>query len=267
MTKLENVVKQIAEIKSTIEDNGYNKNLGSRLQELQEELTLLRGTQYGTLAYVESCRDELLSRSSDVKQNLDNMINAKLSEVSYWKYANSDYFNPIPYYNEINSFKKGQVLKNVAESERFKKRFVYSFGFNSSDQLVITQHSNDSNGEDYNKFGVATKMYTTNPDGSIDYYTATWYPTNEQPNRLNGTVVYKPLSDKSWIDVGVGDRSWATNHYIYNESDRLERVVKGGTWGGRVLFEFYDFIYGQDGDLEKIISDYQTIWKSKTKKS
>ena len=267
MTKLENVVKQIAEIKSTIEDNGYNDNLGSRLKELQEELMLLRGTQYGTLAYAEHCRDELLNRSSDVKQDLDNMINAKLSEVSYWKYANGDYFNPIPYYNEINSLKKGQVLKNVAESERFKKRFVYSFGFNSSGQLVITQHSNDSNGEEYNKFGVTTKMYTTNPDGSIDHYVASWYPTNEQPNNLNAMSVYKPLGDKSWIDVGVGDRSWATKHYICNENDRLEHVVKGGTWGGMVLFEFYDFVYGQDGELEKIISDNETIWKRKTNKA
>ena len=125
MTKLENVIKQIAEVKSAIDDKGYDENLGSRLRELQEELTLLRGTQYGTLAYAESCRDELLNRSSDVKQDLDNMINAKLSEVSYWKYANGDYFNPIPYYNEIYSFKKGRVLKNVTESERFKKRDIW----------------------------------------------------------------------------------------------------------------------------------------------
>ena len=267
MTKHEDVVKQIAEVKSAIEDNGYNENLGNRLQELQEELTLLRGAQYGTLAYAESCKDELLNRSSHVKQDLDNMISTKLSEVSYWKYGNGDYFNPLPYYNEINSFKKVRVLKNIAETERFKKRDIYSFGFNSSDQLVVTQHSNDSSGEDYNKFGVATKMYTTNPDGSIDHYVATWYPTNTQPNRLEGVAAYKPLGDKSWIDVGAGGRSWSVIHYIYSEADRLERVVKGGTWGGKILFEFYDFIYEQDGDLEKILSEHETIWKRKTKKA
>ena len=158
-------------------------------------------------------------------------------------------------------------MKNVAESERFKKRDIYSFGFNSSNQLVITQYSNDSSGEDYNKFGVTTIMYTTNPDGSIDRYVATWYPTDAQPNRLNGIVAYKPLSDKSWIYVGAGDRSWLTMHYVYSETDRLERVVTGGTWGGRILFDFYDFIYGQDGDLEKIISDHETIWKRKTNKA
>jgi hypothetical protein len=237
------------------------------LRELQEELASLRGTQYGTLAYVESFRGELLSRSNEVKQNLDATINVKLSEVSYWRYANGDYFNPIPYYNEINNFEKGRILNNIVENERFKKRDVYSFGFNLLDQLVVTQYSNDSSGEDFDKFGVNTIMYTTNSDGSIDRCAVTWYPTNEQPNRLNGMVIFKPLCDKSWIYLGASDRSWKTKHYIYSEKDRLERIVSGGTWGGRVLFDFYDFVYGQDGELEQIISENDTIWKRKSEKT
>jgi len=78
---------------------------------------------------------------------------------------------------------------------------------------------------------------------------------------------YKPLCDKNWIYLCVGANSWLLRHYIYNKNNKLIRVVSGGTWNDKVLLAFNDFIYGRDGELDEIISDHETIWKRKTKKS
>ncbi|MEY9972721.1 hypothetical protein ABH966_003097 [Lysinibacillus sp. RC46] len=70
-------------------------------------------------------RKELLDKRSEVEQNIDSMITTKLSEISYWKYASDEYYAHLPYFHEINKFKKGRILKNIKESERFSKRMIH----------------------------------------------------------------------------------------------------------------------------------------------
>jgi hypothetical protein len=265
---IESVISQIAETKAALADKKtYDETLGNKISELQNELSLLMGAEYGTTALAEAYRDELLGRLDDTEKDIDNMIDVKLSEVSYWRYASGDYFHHLPYYNEVKDFKKGRILKNVVESDRFNKSGVYSFGFDAQDRLVITQYSSCAKHEDYRLYGVNTIIHTTNPDGSVDSCVAKWYPTREKKARLISIQGYKWLQDNNRLNVGVGAnrmyQTWSTMHYIYDEPGKLVRVVSGGPHGGKLLYEFYDFIYDQGGGLEKIVTENCVIWKRK----
>ncbi|MGA3603329.1 hypothetical protein, partial [Lysinibacillus agricola] len=73
------------------------------------------------------------------------MITTKLSEVSYWKYASGEYYTHLPEFQEINKFKRGRMLKNITESERFSKRMIHSVGFNELDQRIMMQYPQADN--------------------------------------------------------------------------------------------------------------------------
>jgi len=91
-------------------------------------------------------RKELMDKSDHIKPGIGAMITEKTSDVSRWEYASDEYFTFLPYYHEIYKFKKGRILKGIAESERFTKRMIHSFGFDKSDQLIIMQYPQKNRG-------------------------------------------------------------------------------------------------------------------------
>lgn len=203
-------------------------------------------------------RKELLNKWSEVEQNIDSMITTKLSEVSYWKYASDEYFTHLPYFHEINKFKKGRILKNITESERFSKRMIHSFGFNELDQLIIMQYPQADNNI---RLGTGTQIYTINSDKSVNVYVARWYPDNNFPTKLLSISVFKPIDNRNWIDVAVNGINWSFMNYIYNDSDRIEKVISCNSDVESPLC--YNFIYDNEEKLEKIMIDEVIWWKRK----
>ncbi|QPQ35174.1 hypothetical protein [Lysinibacillus sp. JNUCC-52] len=201
-------------------------------------------------------RKELLDKWSEVEQNIDSMITTKLSEVSYWKYASDEYFTHLPYFHEINKFKKGRILKNITKSERFSKRMIHSFGFNELDELIIMQYPQADNDI---KLGTGTQIYTINPDKSVNAYVARWYPENNFPTKLLSISIFKPLDDRNWVDVSVNGINWSFMNYIYNDSDRIEKVVSCNSDVESPLC--YNFFYDNEEKLEKIMIDEIIWWK------
>nr|WP_106781363.1 hypothetical protein [Lysinibacillus timonensis] len=203
-------------------------------------------------------RKEILDKWSDVEQNIDSMIKKKLSEVSYWKYASDEYFTHLPYFHEINKFKKGRILKNITESERFSKRMIHSFGFNELDQLIIMQYPQADNDI---RLGTATQIYTINSDNSVNAYVARWYPNNNFPTKLLSISVFKPIDNHNWVDVAVNGKNWSFMNYIYNDSNRVEKVISSNSDVESPLC--YNFIYDNEEKLEKIMIDEVIWWKRK----
>ena len=207
-------------------------------------------------------RSELLGKLNDVRQNIDNMITAKLSEVSHWKFASNEYYAPLPYMHEIFKLKRGNILKNITENERLSKSTIYSFGFNQFEQLLIMQFPNVDNDI---KCGTGTHIYTINQNKSIDTCVTQWYPDGNVPTELIAIHVFKPLNDKNWLYVAVNrnKQDWHSLHYLYNDVNRLERVV---AYQSRVATSWsYDFIYDGEERLEKIMIGDNVWWKRKRK--
>jgi len=204
-------------------------------------------------------RKELLDKWSEVEQNIDRMITTKLSEVSYWKYASDEYYTHLPSFHEINKYKRGRILKNITESERFSKRMIHSFGFNELDQLIMMQYPQADNDI---KLGTGTQIYTINSDKSVNAYVTRWYPENNIPTKLSAISVYKPLDERSWLDVGIGGKKdWSAMNYIYNDSNKMEKVVSCNSNVETPLC--YDFIYDNEEKLEKIMIGEVVWWKRK----
>ncbi|WP_042474007.1 hypothetical protein [Bacillus ndiopicus] len=204
-------------------------------------------------------RQELLDKWSEVEQNIDGMITAKLSAVSYWKYATDEYYTYLPYYHEIHKFKKGRILKNITEDARFSKRTIHSFGFNELDQLIIMQHPYADNDI---KLGVGTHIYIMNSDKSVNSYVTRWYPENDHPTTLVAISVFKPLDEHNWVEVRIGGkRNWSAMNYIYYDSNRVDQVVSCNSLVETPLS--YNFIYDNEDKLEKIMICESVWWKRK----
>ena len=221
---------------------------------------------------VQGIREELLSKLAVVEHNIDNMIFEKLTKVFSWKYASDEYYNYLPYDKEIYKFKKGRILKNMTEGERFSKRTIHSFGFDKSEQLIIMQYPNVDNDI---KLGTGTFLYDANPDKSINRYVTRWYPENNHPTSLGAISLFKPLNDNNWIYVGISSnkRNWSAKHYIYNESKRLDRIVacdeRMFTCNASAAKPYsYDFVYNNNNEEnpEKIMVGDVVWWKRKSKK-
>ncbi|GAB0170621.1 hypothetical protein LSPCS325_40580 [Lysinibacillus sp. CTST325] len=205
---------------------------------------------------------ELLDGWSEVEQNAENRITAKLSEVSYWKYASDEYYSHLPYFHEVNNFKKGRILKNISEEERFSKRTIHSFGFNELDQLIIMQHPEvDAD----IKFGISTELYTSETDGTVRSNVIRWYPEKNQPTVLLALSVFRNLDETSKIEVRSGKKNWTATHYSYDTPDgKINRIVRSSS--GWAMPEEYDLIYGEDNKLDKLMMSNVVCWKRKVKK-
>ncbi|MEK4424986.1 hypothetical protein [Solibacillus sp. FSL K6-1523] len=204
-------------------------------------------------------RKELLDKWSEVEQNIDSMITKKLSEISYWKYASDEYYTHLPYFHEINKFKKGRILKNITENERFSQKIIHSFGFNELDQLIIMQYPQVDNDI---KLGTGTQIYNINSDKSVNTYVTRWYPKNNFPAKLLAISEFKPLDEHNWIDVGIGaNKNWSAMNYIYNDFRGIEKVVSCNSDVETPLC--YDFIFDNAKKLEKIMIGEVVWWKRK----
>ncbi len=208
---------------------------------------------------VHKIRNELLNKWTEVEMNIYSMITKKLSEVSYWRYASDEYFTHLPYFHEINKFKKGRILKDIIESERLSKRMIHSFGFNELDELIIMQYSQADNNI---KLGTETKIYTINADKSVNTFVARWYPDNNFPTKLLSINLFKPVDEHSWIEVGIGgEKNWSAMNYNYNDANRIENVITCNSDVEKPLS--YNFIYDNEGELEKIKIGEVVWWKRK----
>ena len=268
MSNITEVEKRISEIKNILDAKKHHDKdtvkLRNELSDLQQKRSLLIGEAYDTLLHTNAIIRELSSRLDVARKNIDSMISEELAKVSHWRYATDDYFNPYPYHAEIHNCKKGRILKNVKENERFKKRTIHFFGFNESEQLVIMQYPN---GDNDIKFGATTVLYVSTPDSKIEGYVADWYPESNRPTELRAINTFMPLSDNNWIYAGVSSdkKNWSSNHYIYNASNCVERVVSCTLYAGKPSCNFLDFFYDDEGHLERIMVGDYTHWKRKSK--
>lgn len=204
-------------------------------------------------------RNELLNQWTEVEQIIDRMITTKLSEVSYWKFASDEYYTHLPYFHEINKFKKGRILKNITKSERFSKRMIHSFGFNELNQLIIMQYPQTDNNL---KLGTGTQIYTINSDKSVNTFVTRWYPEKNIPTKLLSISVFKPVDEHNWMEVGIGaQKNWSAMNYIYNDANVIENVIACNSDVETPLT--YHFIYNKEGKLDEIKIGEVLWWKRK----
>jgi hypothetical protein len=267
LSDIVDIEKRIDEIKDILDKKKQQDkdvaNLSNELSDLQQKRSLLIGEEHGTLSYTDTIIEELSGRLDTAQQIIDNMIAETLAKVSHWKYATDDYFNPYPFNAEIHKFKKGRILKNVKENERFKKRTIHSFGFNESEQLIIMQYPN---GDDI-KFGTTTVLYITNANNRIDGYVANWFPENNRTTGLIAINTFLPLPDNNWIYVAVNSnkKNWSSSHYIYDETNCVKRVVLCTLHAEKPECNFLDFFYDEKGHLDRIMVGDYTHWKKDPK--
>lgn len=74
-------------------------------------------------------------------------------KVVKWKFANDEFYSPIPFYHELNKLKQGRLLKDIEFADRFNRANVFSFGFSEDTRLLLMQKSN---GKD---LGINSKVY------------------------------------------------------------------------------------------------------------
>lgn len=207
--------------------------------------------------FVQSKRAELMSSVKDIEGQLETVVDAALSVVDSWKFATDEYFTVIPYFHELNKFKKGRLIKNIQEDERLARPGIYSFGFNGEGSLVIMQNMI---GDDL-KYGVTTKIYRYLPNKQIDIISARYYPNKNFPNKLISSGRILNASNTEKIEIGVsGDGNWSVSIYNLKENDRVDHVNRYATgWNGATS---YDFVY--DGnDLKKIMVGKMEWWSAK----
>ena len=279
MASITDMRKRFFQIRETLDTKEYGKKLKrndpdaldllNELYGVQKKINDTIGDMYKTSSYTEMVKEELLCylrKLEESKHEIDGMIDSKLAEVSHWKYATGEYFHPVPYWAEIKKFKRGRILKNIAENERFNKKYVNSYGYNESNQLIVEQCSTT---DDYKWYGVSTRIYTHNLDKGWDSYNVTnWklQQDREYPSNFCAVNIYKSLDDGTWLFAGLNSNKvdMSSIHYIYDGSYNIKHVVSGGVRSSGSHWDIYDFIYGQEGQLEKIMI-YDSIWWENTK--
>ena len=208
-------------------------------------------------------KDALIDKLGEAEQNIDSLISSSLSEISHWKYASDEYYTHLPYYHEINKFKKGRILEGVTEGNKFSKRMIHSFGFNASDQLIIMQHPQV---DDNIELGAGIHVHSINPNKSVQTSVARWYPKKNFPTKLLAINTFIPFGNDSWLYVGVNSnkKDWSMLDYIYGAAERVERVVVYSSATENPLE--YIFIYENENNLDRIMIGDAVWWKSKTRK-
>ncbi|NII29533.1 hypothetical protein HB364_30920 [Pseudoflavitalea sp. X16] len=192
------------------------------------------------------------------EKNISHKIEQVLSEADHWKFATDEFYCPVPYHNELNKLKKGRLLKNINESDRFSKQNLFSFGFDRSDQLRLMQNMI---GKEV-RLGVNTKLYEYGPSDETTYYVARHYPGKDFPDKLISTGRFKKLDEATKIDMVVGsDGNWSVTYYTYDPgTDRIIKATRYALgWNGQTE---YDFVY-EHADLSRIMVGEVVWWKSK----
>jgi hypothetical protein len=213
-------------------------------------------------SFILETKNDLSGRLEGAIKNIDSIISSKLSEVSYWKCASDIYYSHLPYYHELNDFKKGIIKKNITEYERHNKKHLHSFGFNELDQNIIMQFPQADNDV---RFGIRTDLYTINPNKSISSYITIWYPEKNLPTRLIALHEYKPIDNNNWIHVALNknNKNWSATHYIYECYPKLEKAIDYIYYAGDIITDTYNFIYDDLENLDKIMINGRVHWKNK----
>ena len=209
-------------------------------------------------------RDALMNKIDAAKDDLDGTIAKKLLEVKYWNYATDIHYTHIPYDHELFKIKKGRKLTKMSFDDRLTKRTIHSFGFDRDNRLIIMQNPNVDNDI---SFGVSTQLYFIKSDKSVETYVARWYPQKDFPTTLEALSILSENDDGNLTYVGMNanKRNWSSMEYIRNEAGRIEKVES-------VVYpppppsdgiSIYDFEYGNEGELVKILAGSVVWWSKK----
>lgn len=182
------------------------------------------------------------------------------SSVDHWDWATDGMFSVIPFERELNKFRKGRRLKLAGLEEAFAKG-AYAFGFSKENRLLLTAWPHAPGAET----GVqcASYFYSDFASGKavVDYENSVQYPLSEFKPRLVAVGMLTWVRDDTQVDIGVGDKdaySAAVYSYIADRVIKVERFAQG--WNGQTQ---YDFIYDDEGNLDRITIGSQVWWKAK----
>jgi hypothetical protein len=181
------------------------------------------------------------------------IIDENRNNATNWKFATDEMFTPVPFYHELNKFKKGRLLKletnklNIVDEALKKKNFA--FGFSESGKLLITMWS-------YNNY---CTVYN-HTDDSIEYFTMEYFPDKPSKNKLVSVSTLTNIQNNLQFYVCVSSNriNWSANIYEY-ENNRVNKVYRYSEgWGTQAE---YRFEYEND-DLKKITAlMIYDIWK------
>ena len=197
-----------------------------------------------------------------MKQALSETFNMKVSEyerllglqenkVARWEFATDEYYSNIPYYHELNRFKKGRLLKSVTADERFIKTNCFSFGFTANGRMVITQKSNGKG------FGIDSIVYLEDENGTTTFFCLRTYPSGEYPSKVISKGILTNIIDETRIMVSMSSnkRDWSSSLYQYKVGNVMKVFRYSEGWNGQTV---YDFQYKDDTLV--VIKVGNTIW-------
>lgn len=175
-------------------------------------------------------------------------------KVVKWKFANDEFYSPIPFYHELNKLKQGRLLKDIEFADRFNRANVFSFGFSEDTRLLLMQKSN---GKD---LGINSKVYKYKKNGVIQYFTICMYYSNRFPNKLISLGILTPITNDIQIDfvLSSNKQNWAVTVYKYEKGLVTKSYRYSEGWNGQTE---YDYIYNQ-GLLERIKIGTIDWWRS-----
>ncbi|MDR1284604.1 MAG: hypothetical protein LBJ88_00185 [Campylobacteraceae bacterium] len=163
----------------------------------------------------------------------ENEIKEIKHSVKNWKFATDEMYSPIPFFHELNKFKKGKILKFSSVDEALKKENTFTFGFSCNEKLLMTQKSNAI------KAGIDHKIYNYK-NNTIEYFLMRIYMDKAFKNKLISAGTLSGIENNLQFDINVQNngQNWSATVYEYmnNMINKVYRYSKG--WNGQTEYKF-----------------------------
>jgi hypothetical protein len=180
--------------------------------------------------------------------------------VDHWDWATHGMFSIIPFEHELNKFRKGRRLNLSGLEEAFEEN-AFAFGFSKDGRLLLTAWPYAPGAQTGVQCSSHFYSELANSKARVDYENSVQYPLSKFKPMLVGLGTLTWLNDETQLDIGVGDRdAYSATVYSYS-ADRVvkaERFAQG--WNGQTR---YDFIYDDEGKLDRIMIGSHVWWSAK----
>lgn len=186
-------------------------------------------------------KSELTEKIKASEFDLKYLLGNALQSVEKWEFFTDEKYSPIPFWSEINNYKKPRKI-NIKPENRFEKKNIFSFGFSSENDLLLQQTSNE--------FRVFSKIYDYSNDEIIFMYYFDYQKNN--PNNfslLSLSAIKKIGKDKIYLGLNSNLENFNVIFYHFDNELITKAYCYSQGWTNEVE---YEFSYNENGKFENI---------------
>lgn len=192
------------------------------------------------LAFI-NLKSELTEKINALDFNLKYLLENTLQLVEKWEFFTDDKYSPIPFFCEINNYRKPRKL-NIKIENRFEKKNIFSFGFSFHNHLLLQQTANE--------FRVFSKIYDYSNNEIIFIYHFDYQKNNPNNLSLLSLSAIKNIGkDKIYLSLNSNLENFSVIFYHYDNELISKAYRYSAGWVDEVEYLFF---YDENGKLENI---------------